>query len=210
MVDKETVLDGYDQIAAVYNEQRSPTDVERRALASFFDKLPPESRVLDAGCGGGKPILRTLTRQSHQAIGLDFSRQQLTLAQSNAPDAALLRGDMARLPLANRTVDAAIASHSLIHIPAVEHQTVLTEFARVLRPSGRLLVTEGPDQWCGTNPDWLDTGTEMQWHIAGAEATREQLMTAGFQIDAEHRIPESLADGEEASWLLFEATCAKK
>ena len=206
MVEKEVVLQGYEDIADVYAAERSPSDEEQKALSSFLKKLSTELRVLDAGCGGGEPVLHELSSQSQQAIGLDFSAQQLEKAQLNAPEARLLRGDMTRLPLPDSTVDAVLAYHSLIHVPAGEHQAVIDEFARVLRPGGRLLVSEGPVEWQGTNPDWLDAGTEMQWYIAGAETTRVQLENAGFQIETEYGAPNTLAEDEEASWIFFDAT----
>jgi len=85
---------------------------------------------------------------------------------------------MARLPILDSTVDAVLALHSLIHVPAGEHQTVIDEFARVLRPGGGLLVSEGPGEWEGANPNWLNAGTEMQWHVAGVETTRTHFETA--------------------------------
>lgn len=206
MVEKEVVIRGYDNVAEAYDEERSPSSAEREALTSFLDELSPGSRVLDAGCGGGEPVLEQLTHQSQTAIGLDFSRRQLEMALSNAPDARLLCGDMARIPLAGDTVDAVLAYHSLIHVPAAEHETVIEEFARVLRPGGRLLVSEGPEKWQGTNPDWLDAGAEMQWYIAGAETTRAQLANAGFRIENEYGAPNTLADDEDASWIFFEST----
>lgn len=205
MVEKETVLEGYDDMATAYLAERALAEDERGALASFLDGLSPDSRVLDAGCGAGEPVLRRLTEHAGEAVGLDFSAEQVTMAKSNAPGSGLLRGDMTRLPLAPMSMDAAVAFHSLIHIPADQHQSVIDEFARVLRPGGRLLLSEGPDEWEGTNPDWLDAGSEMQWHIAGADTTRTQLDSAGFQIAAEYGAPNQQADDEE-SWMFFEAT----
>jgi SAM-dependent methyltransferase len=122
MVDKDVVIDGYDDVASTYTEGRSLGDEERAALGSFLDSISADSRVLDAGCGGGEPVLRELTSQSQKALGLDFSAAQLGLAASNAPEARLLRGDMTRLPLADGSLDAVLAYHSLIHVPADEHR----------------------------------------------------------------------------------------
>ncbi len=202
MVDRETVLEGYDDIASTYLAERSPSEAEREALASFLDTIPDDARVLDAGCGGGDPVLKRL--ESHRAVGLDFSAAQLDIANRNAPTAGLVRGDMTRLPVAEGVVDAVVAYHSLIHVPAGDHRRVFDEFARVLRPGGRVLVSEGPDEWAGTNPDWLGTGTEMEWHIAGAATTREQLTAAGFDVERESDGPDGLAEEEEA-WRFFEA-----
>lgn len=209
MVEKEAVLRGYDDVADAYDLERSPSEKEWEALTAFLDELSPESRVLDAGCGGGEPVLQELRRQSQQAIGLDFSTQQLKKALSKAPGARFLRGDMSRVPLSEDTVDAVLAHHSLIHVPSAEHQTVLDEFARVLRPGGQLLVSEGPEEWQGSNPDWLDAGAEMQWYIAGAETTRGQLEAAGFQIENEYGAPNTLAEDEEANWVFFDTTLTR-
>lgn len=67
----------------------------------------------------------------------------------------------------------------------------------MLRPGGRVLVSEGLSEWQGSNPDWLDSGSEMQWHMAGADATREQLRDAGFAIVDEWGATERFADQDE-------------
>ena len=203
MVEKEAVREGYDDVASAYLAQRSPSDDEREALTTFLDGVPDDARVLDAGCGGGDPVLKQL--ETRRAVGLDFSAAQLDIARTNAPTAGVVRGDMTRLPVADDAADAVVAYHSLIHVPAADHQTVIDEFARVLSPGGRVLVSEGPEEWAGTNPDWLGTGTEMQWHIAGATATREQLAAAGFRVEREYGAPDNLAEEEGEVWLFFEA-----
>lgn len=69
--------------------------------------------------------------------------------------------------------------------PVPDASRILDEFARVLRAGGRLLVSESPEEFERTNDDWLGTGTEMRWHMAGAAETRRQLRTAGFRIAGE-------------------------
>jgi ubiquinone/menaquinone biosynthesis C-methylase UbiE len=78
--------------------------------------------------------------------------------------------------------DSVVAYWSLIHVPLSDHQTVLEGFERVLCPGGRVLPCEGTNEWTGENPDWLDSGVEMQWETAGAETTRNRLHAAGFTI----------------------------
>lgn len=195
MVDKNAVRRSYDELADAYAERRSEGGPETKILARFLESLPESARVLDAGCGQGAPVL-TRAAASGTAVGLDFSREQLRLAAANAPDAALVRGDMTALPFATGAFDGVVACWSLIHVPMDDHRTVVEEFARVLRPGGRVLLCEGTNEWVGENPDWLETGIEMAWNVAGAEATRKQLRAAGFALEGRWGVPEDLGAGE--------------
>lgn len=203
MVEKDAVRRGYDGLAEAYAEQRPEDGREMDILDGFLRPLPESARVLDVGCGQGTPVLRRVA-ESATGVGVDISRAQLALAAENAPGAHLAQGDMTRLPVRGGAFDAVTAFHSLIHVPRDEHRAVVEEFARVLQPGGRLLVSEGPNEWSGTNPDWLETGVEMQWHIAGAEATREQLRNAGFTITDEWGASNHFAD-EDERWVFFAA-----
>jgi hypothetical protein len=92
--------------------------------------------------------------------------------------------------------------YSLIHVPLADHRTVIEEFARVLRSGGSLLVTEGGVEWSGSNPDWLDSGTEMRWSMAGPEATREDLKVCGFELRGVWDVPDpTTEDGEKPFFL---------
>lgn len=204
IVDPTTVRRGYDEIAEEYDDARSVDGIEADRLAAFVDALDEGARVLDAGCGGGDPVLRRLSG-AVTAVGLDVARGQLDLASEAAPEARLVQSDLSRLPLADDTVDGIVALHSLIHVPLDAHSDAIEEFARVLAPGGRLLLTEGLGEWQGSNPDWLDTGTEMQWEIAGEDATRGHLRAAGFEIEECWDTDLEFGDDDER-WLYFEAT----
>lgn len=196
MVEKDAVRRAYDELAETYATQRSENGRGEEILAQFLDSLSEPTRILDAGCGQGTPVLARI-RTVATAVGVDFSREQLRLAQGSVPDVSLLQSDMTDLPFTDGIFDAVIAYWSLIHVPMEDHQTVIDEFARVLRPKGRLLVCEGTDEWAGENPDWLDSGVEMQWNIAGAKVTRDQLRNAGFTIVDRWGVPETLEEDED-------------
>jgi ubiquinone/menaquinone biosynthesis C-methylase UbiE len=202
VADRDIVRRGYDDLEESYDAVRSEDGRDIALLDEFLTSLSNSARVLDAGCGAGAPILREASA-SAAVIGLDFSREQLRLATANAPQASLVQGDMTALPVSDNTFDAVIASHSLIHIPSEGHQTVINEFARVLQSDGRVLVSEGPREWSGSNLDWLGSGVEMQWSIAGADATRDHLRNAGFTVTTEWGLQPSDQDGEH--WIFFAA-----
>jgi len=141
MTERDTVRRGYDELQEGYAAVRSGDGRDVAILEEFLTPLSRSARLLDAGCGPGSPVLREVSAKA-TAFGLDFSREQLRLASGNAPRASLVQGDMTALPLGNDIFDAVVAYHSLIHIPFEAHRTVIEEFSRILRPGGRLLISE--------------------------------------------------------------------
>ncbi|KAB1197990.1 MULTISPECIES: class I SAM-dependent methyltransferase [Haloferax] len=176
---RRTVRDGYDTLAEEYLDRRN--DDPEWVLSELTDRLEPGDSVLDAGCGQGVPVTNTLT-VDFDTVGLDFSRSQLRLARTNVSGARFVQGDMTALPFEDDSFDAICAFYSLIHIPTDEHEQVISEFARVLRPGNYLLATVGDDAWEGSNPDWLGTDVEMQWSFPSIEETFETLNRVGFEV----------------------------
>ncbi|ELZ22796.1 ubiquinone/menaquinone biosynthesis methyltransferase UbiE [Halosimplex carlsbadense 2-9-1] len=194
------VMSGYDGVAEAYDDDRDPAH-EATLVESLAADLPDGARVLDAGCGGGRAVLETLAGE-FETVGVDLSGEQLTLARDRAPAASLARGDLTRLPVADDAVDAVTALHSVIHVPREHHERAFAEFARVLRPGGRLLLTTGVGEWEGENDDWLDSGAAMQWSFHGRERSIELLESVGFDVTEEAVRDDELGGGE---WLFVRA-----
>lgn len=192
MEERRAVKEAYDELAEDYTDRADPESSSEPSapVRRFRDELDPEDELLDAGCGPGG---ETLALAGENGVGLDISREQLTLAQGNVT-AGLVQGDMTELPFTANSFDAVSAMYSLIHVPLEDHRTVLEEFARVLRPGGTLLVTEGGTEWTGSNPDWLDSGTEMRWSMAGPESTKEDLQASGFKLRGMWEVPDPTTD----------------
>lgn len=175
---KRTVREGYDRLAEAYDRQRSD---DPDFLDELRERVPAGGRILDAGCGAGRPVAETLAAD-FDLVGLDISREQVRLASERVPGEPFLQGDMTALPLADEAFDAVAAYHSVIHVPADQHPAVAREFARVLRPAGHLLLTVGASEWEGTNDDWLDSGVEMRWSIPAPEESVSMLEDVGFEV----------------------------
>lgn len=203
MDNKNEVRQGYDELAETYAARHSNDEREMIILDECLDSLSEPIRLLDAGCGPGTPVLRRLCNET-TGFGLDFSREQLTIAAETVPTARLVHGDMTNLPIQNDTFDAVTAYNALIHVPLSDHQTVLDEFARVLRSGGCVLLSEVLKEFERTNPNWLDSDVTMKWNMAGAKATREQLRKAGFCIENEWDAPDT-GDEEEPKPPFFAA-----
>jgi ubiquinone/menaquinone biosynthesis C-methylase UbiE len=199
---REAVRAAYDELADVYAD-RAAGEVTPEPVRQFCGELDPGDDVLSAGCGPGD---RPLEAAGGTGVGLDLSREQLRRARGGP--AALVQGDMTALPFAPDSFDAVAALYSLIHVPLESHRTVIGEFARVLRPGGTLLVTEGETEWVGSNPDWLDSGTAMHWSLAGAETTREQLRAGGFAVRGVWDVPDPTTENGHKPFFLADLPAA--
>ncbi|KAB1193106.1 methyltransferase domain-containing protein [Haloferax sp. MBLA0076] len=186
---RRAVRDGYDNLADVYDQQRN--EDAPPVLDELTTRLDWGDSILDVGCGQGTPVTSALA-EDFDVVGVDFSRAQLELARANVANARFLQGDMTALPIESSSFDALCAFYSLIHVPVAEHEQVIAEFSRVLRPGGNLLCTVGGEAWEGSNPDWLDSGVEMRWSFPDIEQTYEILDQTGFDVLDEFVVDDEL------------------
>lgn len=106
----------------------------KRAVASL--KLRPGSVVLDVACGTGD-LCRELAANEMHAVGLDVSWGMLQAARGCS---ALVQADGLRLPVADANADAITCGFALRNV--VDLTQLFAEFARVLRPGGRVAILE--------------------------------------------------------------------
>ena len=102
--------------------------------------IPPQSVILDAGCGTGestKTVLR-LT-QPRQIIGIDISSGMLNVAQEKLPDPRVIfkKSDMRHLPFADKSFDAVISTWAIETLP--DPKAAVKEFLRVIKDDGYVI-----------------------------------------------------------------------
>ena len=110
-------------------------------------ELRPGERVLDLGSGGGIDVLLSAKRvgPTGRAFGVDMTDEMLALAQANAREAGatnveFLKGHIEALPLPAESIDVVI-SNCVVNL-AADKPAVFAEIARVLRPGGRIGISD--------------------------------------------------------------------
>src|SRR5215218_66776 len=108
-------------------------------IVEFLDAQPGEV-VLDCGCGYGFTlrVLRELT--GARLVGLDLQRERVANVRERLGEGVgLVQGSALSLPFADETIDKAVSSEVLEHLP--DDRAAVAELFRVLRPGGTLVVT---------------------------------------------------------------------
>ena len=158
--------------------------------------------VLDLGSGGGIDVLLSAKRvgPTGKAYGLDMTDEMLELARQNARTAGatnveFLKGYIEDVPLPDASVDV-IISNCVINL-STDKPKVIAEMFRVLRPGGRLGISDVVSDDALSPSDRAERGSYVGC-IAGAlsfgEYT-EQLKTAGFvhiRIDPTHELVDQM------------------
>ena len=139
-----SVEEGYRIWSAHYDRSPNPlTALETRILVDRLGFLAG-CRFLDAGAGTGR-WMKYADAQGAHAVGIDLSSEMLAAADPSL-SGRLVRGDIRRLPLADRSFELALCSLTLGYIESAED--AVAELARVSR---RIIVSD-------IHPAALDAG----------------------------------------------------
>jgi|TARA_B100000959_G_scaffold166598_1_gene174477 demethylmenaquinone methyltransferase/2-methoxy-6-polyprenyl-1,4-benzoquinol methylase len=120
-----------------------------RRRAAMLARIAPEDDVLDMACGTGDLSEILAQCRPRSVLGMDFTEAMLEIAQrkarrkarSNGVPAPTFRwGDAMEIDLPDESVDVVTIAFGLRNISSP--QTAVGEFARILRPGGRLVVLE--------------------------------------------------------------------
>jgi SAM-dependent methyltransferase len=193
---------------ALYSADERAELPDAAALASLgcgnptaVAELRAGETVLDLGSGGGIDVILSAKRvgPTGVAYGLDMTDEMLALARTNAAEAGttnahFLKGVIEQIPLPAESVDVVI-SNCVINL-SVDKPAVLTEIARVLKPGGRVGVSDvvaedrlGPEQRAerGSYVGCIAGALSQGEYAAGLEA-------AGFE-DVTVEFTHEVADG---------------
>jgi ubiquinone/menaquinone biosynthesis C-methylase UbiE len=185
--DRERIRASYGSTAAEY--ERRWDRYLRPSIGTTVAALALRSgeKVLDVGCGTGALLREVVSKTpGAEGWGVDLSPEMLSVARRSCAEAGvgLLLGNASHLAFPDGYFNAAVSTSSLHHWARPD--AVFAEIRRVLRPGGRLVVTD----WCRDVrlfwpfALWLQRFDASVHHVYSVDEVTDLLDAAGFVIDS--------------------------
>ena len=140
-------------------------------------KTPIEGLVVDAGCACGS-ILKGFQKLDYRVKGADLNDHMITLGRQQFGFTAdeLIAESIADMSVYTESVDLVHTAQVLEHIPHEMMDSILTEFARVLKPSGRVFICL----------DAIKTGETKEMYMGDPTHVNIQPIQYWYKLFAKH------------------------
>jgi cyclopropane fatty-acyl-phospholipid synthase-like methyltransferase len=169
-----------------------------QALEYFISQLKPGSKVLDVGCGTGRPACEMVAKAGHKVIGVDISPAMIESARKQLPEATFIVSDSREWspPSSDLPYDGIMSFFSFL--AGVLQQDIRDFFPRAykwLKPGGHFLFGTVPLDCEHREIQWM--GRRVVSSSLGEEQILEAIKGAGFNV-VKHDVVKFLPKGEEA------------
>lgn len=183
---------GYTLWAESYDGDNPMITAEEQLVQPRLQELfAPGMVALDAGCGTGRHAA-TLAAVGYDVIGTDLTPAMLDVARAKAPAVDFRRGTFEDLPVDDDSVDLIVTALAVCH--ANDLGSVFAEFARVLRPGGKLLLSDPHpgSEPIGAQAFFPGEGFDLPWVRNRAHPIStyvNSLVGSGFTIERMEELP---------------------
>jgi SAM-dependent methyltransferase len=165
------VPEGYSRWAEHYDGPNPAIAREQPIVHGLLADLPP-GRALDAACGTGRHAAKLL-ELGHQVVGVDATAAMLSLARKKVPGVDFRVGRLEELPVRDATVDLLTCALALSHLDDL--RPAISEFARVLRPGGAVIISDIHPQATATGSIAAFPGRDLTRGVPYVRSVNHQL-----------------------------------
>lgn len=175
-------MDEYDKIVDWYAANRQ-SNIGIEEVAKLLESIEPGARVLDLGCGNGRPISQWLIENGFEACGLDSSAKMIDLYRRDFPDAQAECASIEQSNFFSTSFSAVISWGVFFHLPAQIQEMGIRKVAEVLKPGGKFLFTSGKDE--GVSQSSMN-GVMFTYTSLGSAAYQSMLKTNDLTLIEEY------------------------
>ncbi|MEH2920902.1 class I SAM-dependent DNA methyltransferase [Samsonia erythrinae] len=173
-----TIIDFYHKHAYEWDEIRQRRFLEKTWIDRFLSDIPPNSDIVDIGCGSGTPLGGYIINQGYNLTGIDSSSPLIELCVKRHPFSKWIIGDMRTLSL-NKTFNRILVWDSFFHLTQDDQRKMFPIFKAHSRKGAMLMFTSGT--YDGEVIGRL-FGDDLYHASLSPEEYRNQLDSNGFDI----------------------------
>ncbi|WP_034696977.1 class I SAM-dependent DNA methyltransferase [Acinetobacter bohemicus] len=174
----QNIIEIYKKHARAWTELRGNFLYEKAWLDHFLARIPQHSKILDLGCGSGKPIADYLIQHDHKITGVDSSDVMIEMARQNFPEQLWLQADMRTVEL-DQKFNAILAWDSFFHLTPDDQRQMFSQFVRFAQQGTVLMFSSGPSHGEAIG----DLFGDALYHASLApEEYRALLKQSGFKV----------------------------
>ena len=186
---KQNVRRTYDVAAldyhSLFRNELDDHEYDRSLLDRFAENFSPESILCDIGCGPSVQYGGYLFSKGLNVHGLDFSKSCIDNARALYPNMVFHLDDMTNTALPDGMFDGILSFYALFHIPRKFQHEVFSEFRRLLKPNGKLLLVTHKGSLTKTiHKIWNHDNIDLFMNFSSERHIRRLLKDSGFIIDA--------------------------
>ena len=190
---KNQTQEAYNLSAEKYRKRFENYAPYRSSIEKFISLLPPNSRILDAGCGPGINAKR-FVEHNHVVTGIDFSIEMIRLAKENCPGGEFQAADLKDIRLDTK-YDAVCASFVIVHLTDNETDRFLVKLPHLLTGKKPMLYLSF---MTGKTPGYEKTSfsdSPIYFNYYDEKLMKKKLAELGFTLLSADEEPYQEADG---------------
>ncbi|NNN32337.1 methyltransferase domain-containing protein [Streptomyces sp. S3(2020)] len=182
----DSVRRSYDTVAEEYarrlHAELDDKPLDKALLAALFEQTEPGTTIGDLGCGPGHVAAR-LAGMGARTVGIDLSPGMVAAGRRRFPQVEFRTGDLVELPAENAEFGAVTALYTIIHLAPGELHRAFAEMARVLRPSGLVLLSFHIGEEIRHVDEWWGHRVDVDFRFLDPTRVAESLEEAGFTVE---------------------------
>lgn len=183
----ELTIKAYNKTANKYHDnfknEIAQKEYDRLLLDRFSDMLLKDSLICDAGCGPSGHIGKYLFEKGHRVTGIDISQSCINIAKSYNPDLDYKVMDIMNTDFENDSFDAIVSFYSIVYTPKEYMGKIFSEFNRILKREGKLLLVVKKGNGEGIIDDEWYEGNMVYFTYFIEKEIKSYLAENNFRID---------------------------